>query len=210
MNKKIKVYHAGGRTHGYSSWVPNRQIVDSVEEADLVFANGGSDIDTRIYGETKQHPSGWGYTPMERDEELNDLKKAIALGKHVWGTCKGLQYACALSGGKLIQDVSHPGQHSIVTEDGKVLSVNSMHHQMCYPFNLPKSDYRIIGYANNISSHHEDGNQKEMTVPVEPEILFFPKTKMLGTQFHCECMSLESETVKYCQNLLDKFLNDEL
>jgi len=210
MQKKIKVYHAGKRGSGYSNWVPNREIVHSVEEADLVFVNGGSDIDTRIYGEEKRHSASWGFTRMEHDEELADIRTAIGLGKKLWGTCKGIQYGCAVSGGKLIQDISHPGRHTIKTEDGKVFSVNSMHHQMCYPFNLPEDEYRIIGAADNLSNHHDDGEGKQMNVPIEPEILFFSKTQFLGTQWHPEAMQVESEPVKYCQDLLKKLMEDKL
>ena len=208
--KKIKVYHAGQRGSGYSSWVPNRELVNSVEEADLVFCNGGADVDPRLYGATKGHPNAWGHSKMENDEELHDITKAISLGKKLWGTCKGIQYGVCVSGGKMVADISHPGSHKILTEDGKSLSVNSMHHMLCWPFNLPKDKYRVIGWAENLSRHHEDADGKEMETPVEPEILYFPETKFLGSQFHPEAMSSEHPTVIYCKELLEKFMEDKL
>jgi len=183
MNKQINIYCIRNST-GYARWIPNKNFVNTIEEADLVVCPGGSDIDPRIYGENKEHPYGWGFTRMEQDKELLDIRKAISLGKKLWGTCKGIQYGCAVSGGKLVQDISHPGSHTITTIDGKKLSVNSMHHQLCFPFNLPEHKYRVFGWAENISSHHENGNGEEMDTPVEPEILYFPETQFLGTQFH--------------------------
>ena len=85
-----------------------------------------------------------------------------------------------------------------------------MHHQIAFPFNMSKDDYRIIAWAENLSDHHEDGDGHEMEVPVEPEIVYFPKTQMLGSQFHNECLPDNHPTVKYCQDLLDKFMDDKL
>jgi len=182
QKKERKIYCIRG-ARGYAGWM-NGTIVPTIEEADLIVAPGGSDIDPRLYGRTQHHQFAWGSTRMENDGELEDLKKAIRLGKKIWGTCKGIQYGSALSGGLLVADVSHPYKHPIKTEDGKTLIVNSMHHQLCYPFNLPKDEYRIIGWSEGISNHYDDVDGTQMEVPVEPEILYFPKTNYLGTQFH--------------------------
>jgi len=49
-----------------------------------------------------------------------------------------------------------------------------------------------------------------MEVPVEPEILYFPKTNYLGTQFHPEGMNEGDPALDYCKELLNKFLEDKL
>lgn len=183
MNKKVKVYCIR-RAHSYANWIPNKEFVNTIEECDLVVCPGGSDIDVRIYGETATHPACWGYTRMEKDDELADIKKAISLGKKLWGTCKGIQYGTAVSGGKLVQDIDHPYQHTVKTIEGKELIVNSMHHQMCNPFVLPKDEYKVFAWAENISPYHEDGNEQPVEMPMEPEIMYYPKTNFLGAQFH--------------------------
>jgi len=63
------------------------EIVDTMEEADLVVAEGGSDVPYQHYAK-KGHPATWGYS--RGDHEYNALKKAISLDKRIWGTCKGL------------------------------------------------------------------------------------------------------------------------
>jgi len=100
--------------------------------------------------------------------------------------------------------------HPIVTKEGDILQVNSMHHQAIYPFDLPKEDYQLIAWAENLSEHHEDGDMQEMNPPVEPELCYFPKIKFLGSQYHMEAMSNTSDVVKYGRNLLDRFMAGEL
>ena len=207
--KERKIYCIRGAT-GYANWMQGTSFVDTIEEADLVVAPGGGDVDPRLYGAKKGHRAAWGHTYMENDKELTDLRKAISLGKHIWGTCKGIQYGSCLSSGSMIADISHPWMHEIKTEDGKKFVVNSMHHMMVYPFDLPKEDYRIIGWSENLSDHHHDADENEMNPPVEPEIIYFPKTKFLGTQWHPEGLNKDSEPVKYCQDLLNRFLDDKL
>ena len=206
MQKKIRKIYCVRGSSGYARWMQG-EIVKNMEEADLVVLPGGSDVPTKYYAKST-HPSTWGFSSGE--EEYNEIQKALSLGKKIWGTCKGLQWSSVISGGSLIQDLNHPGSHKITTEDGKTLIVNSLHHQAVYPFDLPKDEYRIIGWAENLSPHHQDGDCKEMEVSVEPEIVYFPKTKILGTQFHCELMSETHPTVQYCQDLLDRFMEDKL
>jgi len=85
-----------------------------------------------------------------------------------------------------------------------------MHHQMCFPFNMSKEDYRIIGWAENVSGHYDDVDGTQMEVPVEPELMYFPKINGLGSQFHPEGMDEGDPALVYCQELLDKFMDDKL
>ena len=82
---KRKIYCINGST-GYANWMEG-EIVDTMEEADLVVAEGGSDVPYQHYAK-KGHPATWGYS--RGDHEYNALKKAISLDKRIWGTCKGL------------------------------------------------------------------------------------------------------------------------
>ena len=87
--KKTRKLYCIRNSKGYGRWMKGT-FVDNIEDADLVVAPGGSDIDPRLYGATQTHPSAWGCSRMETDPELADLRKAIALKKKIWGTCKGL------------------------------------------------------------------------------------------------------------------------
>lgn len=208
MEKKTRKIYCVRGTKSHARWAQGI-AVDTIEEADLVISPGGSDVDYRLYSD-KEHPANWGHTPLERDSELKDLQKAIELKKPIFGVCKGGQYGCILSGGLLIQDVYHPGSHSMTTSDGKKIRINSLHHQMMYPFNLDESKYKLLGWAENLSPHHEDGYQQEMNVPVEPEMIFFPETKFLSCQFHPESMSEGEPALEYCRNLIDQLLENQL
>jgi gamma-glutamyl-gamma-aminobutyrate hydrolase PuuD len=207
MSIKYTTTGYGGRI---GHWIPDGEYVNSIEEADLVMVPGGSDIDPRIYGETVVHPRSWGYTRMESDDTLKRILKAIELKKHIFGICKGIQYGCAVSGGKLVQDISHPGSHPVHTRENISFNVNSMHHQMCYPFNLPKKDYQILAWADKLSDRHEDGSQKQMSLTVEPEFLHFKKTRFLGTKYHPEAMPANSKALEFTLDTLYSFLKNKL
>lgn len=189
--KKIKVFVPYG-SKSYANWIHNKEFVDSVKDADLVFLTGGEDCDPALYDE----PTGkWTYYNTNRENiEYAAGKEAIALGVPIFGTCKGFQMSCILAGGKLIQNMSHPGGHFITTKEGKKLRVNSLHHQMVYPYNLPEEDYEVLATTPELlSDEHLGGREEEMLKEGQQEIetAFFPKIKALGAQYHKEMMSEE-------------------
>ena len=113
--------------------------------------------------------------------------------------------------GLLVQHQNNPSfYHKIKTYDGKELEMTSTHHQAAFPFNLPKENYKILGWTENMLDFHQDGNQQEMHPEKECEVVYYPKTNCLGIQPHPEMMKIESEGVRWCQNLLLKFANNEL
>lgn len=128
------------------------------------------------------------------------------------------QLLCALSRGKLIQDVNnHFGKHKIVTFDKKDLDVNSIHHQMMFPYDLDASEYTVLATVNdNRSSHYTNGFNKPVWVPqgfLEPEIIHFKTTDSLAIQFHPEMMfrsETYEETNKWMGELFMKFYKNEL
>ena len=72
---------------------------------------GGSDVTPMYYGHNKEP-----YTSIntERDiEEFDIFSQASALNKKCIGICRGAQFLCVASGGKLIQDMHHPSLHTI-------------------------------------------------------------------------------------------------
>jgi gamma-glutamyl-gamma-aminobutyrate hydrolase PuuD len=195
MNKELKVFVVGGST-GYASWLDNYSLVGSIEEANLVFFTGGEDVFPQLYGEPRGSHTYHGPIrenlgmPARDFMELTAYKKAVELGIPMFGTCRGLQFLTVMNGGKLIQDVTgHCGyDHDILWDDGEITETTTVHHQMCYPYDLPEEDYRVLAVSHNHKSkHYLDGwDNPVANVPAEPEVIYYPKTKSLGVQGHPE------------------------
>ncbi len=194
--QKLNIYVVGG-SYGYACWL-NHDLVKTIAEADLVFFTGGEDVFEGLYNEPRGSHTYHGVIQeaygMPRRDYIEKLayNEAIALGKPMFGTCRGIQFLTAMNGGKLVQDVNHHGwsNHPILWDDGDITDTTTVHHQMCSPFNLDQSDYRILAIAHPaLSTHYLDGNDEEMEMPCEPEVLYFPKTKCLGAQGHPEMYS---------------------
>lgn len=187
MEKKIRVFVPYG-SRGYTNWIQNRELVNDIKDADLVFLTGGEDCDPASYGDTK---GTWThYTPSREKAEMGAIKEAISLGIPMFGTCKGLQMLCIGAGGKLVQDMSHPGGHGMVTKDGKTFKVNSLHHQCINPYVLPADEFEVLGAADIYSEEHLDGEDKDISEQIADDIeaAYFPKIKALGVQHHPEMM----------------------
>ncbi len=209
MKSGLKVFHAQGWT-SYSSWIDNVQIVKTIEEADLVLFEGGEDISPEVYGQ-KAHKLT---TPSKSRDAVEVLMydKAVELKKPILGICRGAQLIAAKQPlGMLVQHQPNPySTHSIKTFDGRELTISSSHHQAMFPFNMPKNDYKIIGWTEGMLKFHEGAGAVEMAPPVECEIVFFPKANALGIQGHPEWMNKEGETCIWLRELLDKFLTKQL
>jgi gamma-glutamyl-gamma-aminobutyrate hydrolase PuuD len=109
----------------------NLKRADSVKDADIVVFIGGSDINPSLYNERCLSLTHFN---TERDLfEIEIYNEAKALGKTIFGICRGAQFIHAMNGGTLWQDVNWHGgiSHSIVDIDDDVkLIANSIHHQM--------------------------------------------------------------------------------
>lgn len=183
----IKVFNGGGWIYGSKA--------SSFEEADVVVLPGGGDWNPALYGHKK---AGTNYYSEDTDnEQMRLINKAINAGKLVFGICRGLQGVTIRNGGFLIQDVNHPSRHIVKTKDGVEYGMNSCHHQMCYPYNLPKDSYEVIAWTPELSNHYQVDREKvELDFPEytldeegnfkEPEMIWYPKTKCLGVQGHPE------------------------
>ena len=184
MNKTFFI--SGGNRFGESRVLLDAgfQPAASMEEADFVVFTGGADINPAIYGEDV-HP----YTHFmdQRDKrEIADYEKAKGLGKAMLGICRGAQLLNCLAGGTLFQDISHPGYHEIVSDEGERFMSNSVHHQM-----LRVGKGAIIkAWAENLSPHHEFMSQGQVVnitdVEKEPEIVIYPEHRMVLVQGHPE------------------------
>lgn len=190
-------YISGGQRYGESRVLNAYGFtpVDTMEEADFVVFTGGADINPSIYGE-EAHP--FTYFHEARDaRELADYKKAKELNKALLGICRGAQLLNCLAGGTLFQDISHPGFHEIVTDEGERFMSNSVHHQM-----MRVGEGAIIkAWAENLSKHHEFMVQGQVVnisdVEKEPEIVVYPEHRMVLVQGHPEFNHTDVELARF-------------
>lgn len=196
---KRKIFVVGG-SYGYISWMEGVRE-NNIKNADLVLFTGGEDVDPSLYKEQEHYTTG---SNINRDiEEQKLFEEAVKLGKPIIGICRGSQFLCVMNGGKLVQHMNHPGSHEILTSDGHKLEATSTHHQMQYPFNLPKENYSILGWKEKQSPFHLGGDNEEMKPEKDCEIVYYPNTKSLAIQMHPEFFKNDHPTVKYLRNLLD-------
>ena len=191
--------------------VPIRLLQDDLTKKDVIYFGGGTDVSPSFYGE-ELHPLS------QRPNILRDIFEEAVFKRYVGkiagflGICRGSQLLTVLNGGKLIQHVeNHAGDHKIVSNDGIVMDATSTHHQMMYPFDLPKKQYEILAtpYPKPRSSFYERGDRQEYAqeqVPVEPEIVWYPKSKSLCIQGHPEYMNTHEDFPQHCFELIKKRL----
>lgn len=229
MNKKKQLlYTTASGYPGDGEWLENALFTRKLEKANIIIFEGGTDIAPEIYNE----PSGR-YTQVnkltERDKrEIELFNYGLKHNLFMIGICRGGQLLTALSGGKLVQHTNNHGSsyHSVKTWDNKTYRMNSLHHQMFYPWNLPKEDYKLISWTEGISTTYLNGWDEEISFPneaitdtgliIEPEVVYYPKTKSFSVQGHPELLgyrgwewNLEGNmndihTLDYLNDLVDK------
>lgn len=214
----IKLFVAGSRNDyrypdmGYSNWMGRVEFTTNLNHADLVLGLGGADVSAKYYNQ--EDCGALSCQPYVDAFEYYHYKRAIEAGKQIIGICKGSQWAAALAGGAIFQHVKHPYYHTATTITGKTLCINSTHHNMADLRKLKSGeDYKLIAWADKLSPYHYDGNGDDNECNKEPEIVFYPKIKFLGIQFHPEMLHFMGEypdTVKFCQKLLSDFLNHKI
>ena len=70
---------------------------------------------------------------------------------------------------------------------------------------LSPKDYQILGWSvDNFSTVYLDGNNEHVDMPLEPEIIWFPKTRSLAVQSHPEFQ----DTAEYFVIQLNKIIVD--
>lgn len=183
-------------------------------EVDAIVIWGGADISPSIYGHRVSRFTGASENMSYRDlVEHSLVLAALHRGIPIIGVCRGAQLVCAMSGGSLVQHVDgHAGSnHGIITDDGRSIVSNSLHHQMMNPFDV---DHRLLAWADGRRSEVYIG-QDNVDIPgfennPEPEVVYFPKTNALAIQGHPEFMNRDTQFVAYSLELTTKLLNGEL
>lgn len=162
---------------------------------------GGEDISPSLYNAKVSRYTGATEEPSRRDRvEWALMNRAVELEMPIIGICRGAQMLCALAGGKLIQHVNgHGGHHFVDTHDGQSLMVNSLHHQMMYPFEV---DHEMVAWSSIIRSEVHIDEDKDIEVPKEPEFVYFPKVKGFAIQWHPEMMRANTDATEYIQSFM--------
>jgi putative glutamine amidotransferase len=194
QNKEvIKVYQSGCWYEGGRTFIKNSKLVANIEEADIIILPGGADIDPSIYGKKKHETVHW-LSPERDAREIADFN-AVRPDQVVLGICRGAQLLCALFGGILVQNCHrHIGCDHSITNGEKEFNISSIHHQMMYPFDMPKEDYEILYRSTRRLSDVYEGDgvdPQKIIENGEPEIVLFHKEGKplsLAVQGHPEMM----------------------
>lgn len=207
----------GYMPEGTGSVYPFNQVFNSginlmkhgFDNVDAIVLWGGEDISPTYYHEKAHSKTQNQGQPSRRDvNEWNAMKYAKIHGIPIIGVCRGAQFLCAFSGGKLVQHVNgHHREHNVMTVEGKLMNTSSCHHQMMYPW---KTDYQLLAWTTvKLSSVYQDQDDLEiadMTNKYEPEVVYFPKTRGLAIQGHPEWMEADDEFVVWCNEKIESLL----
>ena len=185
-------------------------VVDPKElrQGDILVTWGGGDIHPSLYKQPQSKHSGAGLMPSNRDEcEWALMHRAVVLGVPIIGVCRGAQMLCALAGGRLLQHVGmHHSRHEVMTDDHQLFHVNSIHHQMMYPFDV---EHELIAWTPRpLSDKHIDVDEP-IDIPVEPEFVYFPQVKGFAIQWHPEMLHRDEPATHYVVKRINTMLEVE-
>lgn len=172
------------------------------EDIALVVFTGGADVHPSFY---KENVNSRCYCDKERDfEEVEIFQKALTRGIPMFGICRGAQFLCVMEGGSLIQHTTgHQRTHTIMTKDGRKMSVSSAHHQMMMPIDQSS----VLAWADpKLSKCYLGGNEEDLNYNIEVEAVEFSSINAYGVQYHPEIMEENSEGSRYCRELIRKLL----
>lgn len=201
---------------GWRTWVPFQDMFElevlcpqtELDKDCVMLFESGTDISPIWYNERQgkhtQHPD------ITRDAlEMKLSNKAVDLKIPSLGICRGAQLLCVAAGGALVQHIEgHDRPHPITTNDQVTFIATSCHHQMMFP---KYTEHKMLAWASvPRSSMYLDENDKEVPdITNEPEIVWFPTIKGLAIQGHPEWSEKKSPYVKYCRDLVLKYLIEE-
>lgn len=188
-----------------------------INEHTTVIFEGGTDISSAYYS---QKPSAFSQQPdIRRDQhEFAMYHRALRRRASVIGICRGAQLCCVANFGKLIQHVTghRNSNHEIevlepYTGEVECFPAASDHHQMMFPFNLPEHEFQLWGWPAQepLSKRYFGEGNSDITLPrgfIEPEIVWFPRTRTIAIQPHPEWMDQDTAFPKWCRKFVSAFL----
>lgn len=201
------------------------RVVNTVEDikktfsdGDVILFEGGEDISPALYEEELLAVTHAAPYPSLRDRQELRIFDTFKDKAKFLGICRGAQLLCALSGGKLVQHVSnHAGVgHEIDTDKGETYFVSSAHHQMQWPW---ETDHKLLAWSSKPQSNvytgvvrdtpiffPDNAYKKGSDLLLEPEVVYYPKTKSLAIQYHPEFMKESDLGVHYAARLVEEYL----
>lgn len=182
---------------------------DEMDEPGILIIHGGADISPSLYRRKTSERTYASDVPSRRDTiEWELINAAKEKNVFVFGICRGAQLLCAAAGGYLIQDVTnHAGEdHTVIDQDGKEFYVNSIHHQMCVPFEV---DHQLLAWTARKRSRHYYDEDNKVDLDVEPEAVFYPGLG-LGVQWHPEMLSEYDESNQWVKQQLSKVFHGKI
>lgn len=202
----------------------NVEVLNNPASVGLVMFTGGEDVSPHLYGHKRHVTTG---INLSRDNyEVDVFNRLRALGDIIptVGICRGAQFLCVMAGGSLIQDVTGhagPGHKLIYLDDNMATKlspeiVTSTHHQMQYPWDLPKESYRVLAWSPYPISRHYAWKDKEYSrvsrdgVPnefdMEPDVVLYRSINALAIQYHPEYMAEDSWGFKFAQKHIQNLI----
>jgi gamma-glutamyl-gamma-aminobutyrate hydrolase PuuD len=203
---KPSVYVIGAEREYEQMYLRNGwNVVNNADDADLIQFTGGADVDPMLYEEPR-HPST--YSEPRRDSKEADIFNRYSGHVAMAGICRGGQFLCVMSGGRMWQDVNAHAVsdgHFVVDEDsGEMFEVSSTHHQMMDP--TPADDYRILATAGICTKRADGWGNVVSGRGVDVEAVYFSDTNCLSYQPHPEFFDENHE----CQKLFFTYVKDYL
>ncbi len=171
----------------------------------LVLFTGGEDVWPALYGESTNSRTRYN---SDRDErEILAFTLAKAYGIPMVGVCRGSQFLCVMAGGKLVQHVDNHGRdHYVKMYNGELVVMTSTHHQM----QLPPDDAKVIGWVEPpIARVHLNGNDEEIEMKRDVEVVYYSNINAVGMQYHPEIMERSSRGYKLASELVEEYLMEE-
>jgi gamma-glutamyl-gamma-aminobutyrate hydrolase PuuD len=177
-------------------------LKENSEEVALVVFTGGQDVWPGLYNENVHWQTHYSIQRDVYEGQMFEL--ALKNGIPMVGICRGSQFLCVKANGKLVQDISgHLGDHEIVTSDDRVLTCNSSHHQMQLP---PYNAVPLAWARKKLSNRYLNGDDDQIQIDREYEVVYYPKIRAIGIQYHPEWKSSNHPCVKYAQEVVQNYL----
>jgi GMP synthase-like glutamine amidotransferase len=178
------------------------QLVEDHKNIALVVFTGGEDVSPELYGQPENRKT---FCSIERDLfERSVFIRAVSLKLPIMGICRGAQFLCVMAKGRLVQHINgHGCSHDIRTDDGRLIRVNSTHHQM----QLPPADAVPLAWAEPRRSNvYENSSEHDLLEPeFEYDCVWYPKINAVGMQYHPEALEKNSEGFNYAYELFQRF-----
>ncbi len=165
------------------------QSVSGLKDVDGVLLPGGVDVDPSCYHEENTASS---YINKKLDHfELRVIKEALAYGKPILGTCRGMQLLNVYFGGDLCQDIEHHDIHTW-TEKG-----DRVHSTRVKKGSFLDDIYHSSSICVNSAHHQAVQRLGEGLIPIQfsedglTEALCHSSLPIFAVQWHPERMCLE-------------------